>query len=117
MQAPTSKPPLLPPPIASFDVDVNLLSIKYSAAPMKSSNTFCFTCSIPASCHFSPYSPPPRRFGSAKIPPISIQTKIARSEERRVGKSVDPGGRRIIKKKKRTFQSLNLTNRFYYCLT
>src|SRR5215471_18358816 len=31
MTAPTSNPPLLPPPIASFGVDVNLLSIRYCA--------------------------------------------------------------------------------------
>src|SRR5262245_65850256 len=31
----------------------------------------------------------------------------ARSEERRVGKSVDLGGRRVIKKKKKTVQSMS----------
>ena len=35
-----------------------------------------------------------------KHPQKHKRAKIARSEERRVGKSVDLGGRRIIKKKK-----------------
>src|SRR5256885_16419616 len=39
--------------------------------------------------------PPQRRFGSA-------DPQEVRSEERRVGKSVDLGGRRIIKKKRTT---------------
>lgn len=62
MQAPTSRPPFDPPAIASFSFDVYLLSIRYSAAAMKSSNTFCLLASMPARCHSSPYSPPPRRF-------------------------------------------------------
>src|SRR2546425_6796606 len=41
--------------------------------------------SIPAWCHCSPYSPPPRRFGTAYTPPSSSHTSIAteklRSEE------------------------------------
>ncbi|OQC41568.1 MAG: hypothetical protein BWX61_01416 [Bacteroidetes bacterium ADurb.Bin035] len=38
---------------------------------MKSSKTFCFRSFIPASCHFLPYSPPPRILGTAYIPPFS----------------------------------------------
>src|SRR2546426_9007896 len=38
---------------------------------MKSSNTFCFFSCIPAWCHSSPYSPPPRRLGTAYMPPSS----------------------------------------------
>ena len=63
--APTSRPPLLPPPIASLGVEVYLFAISHSAAPMKSSNTFCLFFFIPASCHASPYSPPPRRLATA----------------------------------------------------
>jgi len=33
---------------------------------------------------------------------VTINLSYARPEERRVGKGVDPGGRRIIKKKKKT---------------
>jgi hypothetical protein len=36
------------------------LAISHSAAAMKSSNTFCFFSFVPASCHASPYSLPPR---------------------------------------------------------
>ena len=35
------------------------------AAAIKSSNTFCFFNCVPASCHFFPYSPPPRKLGTA----------------------------------------------------
>ncbi len=41
--APTSRPPLLPPAIASFGAEVYLSPIRYSAAAMKSSKTFCFS--------------------------------------------------------------------------
>jgi hypothetical protein len=40
---------------------------------MKSSKTFCFRSNIPAWCQSSPYSPPPRRFGTAYTPPRSSQ--------------------------------------------
>ena len=82
MHAPTSSPPLLPPWIASFRGDVYLFAMSHSAAAMKSSKTFCFFAFMPASCHSTPYSPPPRRFGIAKTPPISIQT---RSETLKLG--------------------------------
>ena len=38
---------------------------RYSAAAMKSSKTFCFFSNMPALCHSSPYSPPPRMFAVA----------------------------------------------------
>ena len=41
------------------------LAISHSAAAMKSSKTFCFLSLVPAWCHSSPYSPPPRRFAWA----------------------------------------------------
>src|SRR5256885_3794655 len=40
--------------------------------------------------------------------PESGRLKILRSEERRVGKSVDLGGRRIIKKKKKKRRSVEM---------
>ena len=67
---------MLPPPIASLGVEVYLLSISHSAAAMKSSNTFCLLSFVPALCQSSPYSPPPRRLGTAKTPPISIHTRF-----------------------------------------
>ena len=51
--------------MASFSGDVYLLAMSHSAAAMKSSKTFCFFSFVPASCHFSPYSPPPRRLAEA----------------------------------------------------
>ena len=65
MQDPTKRPPFEPPLMASFLVHVYLLSTRYSAAAMKSSNPFCLLSNLPALCHFSPYSPPPRMFGIA----------------------------------------------------
>src|SRR5256885_15952675 len=38
----------------------------------------------------------------------SVPFRYARSEERRVGKSVDLGGRRIIKKKKKNTQGMKI---------
>ena len=64
-QAPTNSPPLLPPEIANRWLLVYLFSISHSAAAMKSSNTFCFFSRMPAVCQARPYSPPPRKFGTA----------------------------------------------------
>src|SRR3981081_4389133 len=57
--------------MASLADDVYFCAIKYSAAAIKSSNTFCFLSLVPASCHFSPYSPPPRMFADAYTTPCS----------------------------------------------
>ena len=48
MQAPTRRPPLLPPLMAILLGLVYLLAMRYSAAAMKSSKVFCllsFSCS------------------------------------------------------------------------
>ncbi len=74
--APTSSPPLLRPPIASLLGAVYFSSMRYSAAAMKSSKTFCLRSLVPAWCHASPNSPPPRRLGIANTPPISIHTTL-----------------------------------------
>ena len=66
-----------PPEIASFGVLVHFSAIRYSAAAMKSSNTFCLFCLVPPLCQSSPYSPPPRRLGTAYTPPISIHARFA----------------------------------------
>src|SRR2546422_2791873 len=71
IQAPTRRPPFEPPWIASLFEDVYLFVTRYSAHAMKSSNTFGLLSSIPALCHASPYSPPPRRFATARRPPSS----------------------------------------------
>ena len=71
MTAPTSRPPLDPPSIPSLSLAVYFASIRYSAAAMKSSKTFCLFPNMPALCQVSPYSPPPRRLGSAKTTPCS----------------------------------------------
>ena len=43
--------------MASFSFDVYFLAMRWLAAAIKSSNTFCFFSNIPALCHSSPYSP------------------------------------------------------------
>ena len=65
MTAPTSRPPFEPPSMARRGVDVYFSLMRYSAAAMKSSKTFCFLSSMPPLCQASPYSPPPRRLGWA----------------------------------------------------
>ena len=62
--APINNPPLLPPCIASFPGRVYCSLLRYSAAAAKSSNTFCFLVRLPALCHSSPNSPPPRMFAT-----------------------------------------------------
>ena len=47
--------------------------ISVSAAAWKSSNTFCLWSSIPARCHSSPSSLPPRRLATAYTPPADTQ--------------------------------------------
>src|SRR4051812_45069763 len=69
MQAPTKRPPFEPPLITNFSLLVYLFSIKYSAAAMKSSNTFCFFSLVPALCHSSPYSDPPLMFATTLLKP------------------------------------------------
>src|SRR3972149_6505249 len=69
MHAPTSNPPLLPPPIESLGVEVYLFSMRYSAAAMKSSKTFCLFSFRPASCHSLPAPPAPRIFPPPPPPP------------------------------------------------
>jgi hypothetical protein len=48
MQAPTRRPPLLPPWMASFFGCVYFSLISHSAAAMKSSKTFCFFPNMPS---------------------------------------------------------------------
>src|SRR5580692_4668118 len=69
--APMSSPPLERPEIAKCCGDVYFCAIRYSAAANQSSNTFCLCSNMPASCQASPYSPPPRRLGTASQPPCS----------------------------------------------
>src|SRR2546429_8652080 len=78
--------------------------------------------SAPPACGFSrsfqltsriltarPTPAPPRRARRSRTPAPSLpRTSGRRSEERRVGKSVDLGGRRIIKKKKKETAELNV---------
>ena len=51
-------------------------AIRYSAAAWKSSNTFCLRSSIPARCHSSPSSLPPRSPATAYTPPASTQARM-----------------------------------------
>ena len=54
--APISRPPLEPPLDGEMIFVGIFLAIRYSAAAMKSSKTFCFLSSMPARCQSSPYS-------------------------------------------------------------
>ena len=89
-----------PPEIASFvRAACTCCAISHSAAAMKSSKTFCFASFVPALCQASPYSPPPRRLGTAKMPPISIQTRFAdaeRGRQRDVEAAVAVEQRRVL---------------------
>src|SRR2546427_12597634 len=64
------------------------------------------TCALPISGR--PQPQPDRHRGAVRLRHAEVQRPVAaqcRSEERRVGKSVDLGGRRIIKKKKKKLRS------------
>src|ERR1044071_1084743 len=80
--APISSPPFEPPLIARCAGDVQPLDSSQRAAARKSSNTFCLASSMPALCHSSPYSPPPRRLGTATMPPCSSHIACAAHDER-----------------------------------
>src|SRR5690606_15331291 len=71
MTAPTKRPPFEPPAIANFSDEVYFSLIRYSAAAIQSSHTFCFFSLVPDRCQFSPYSPPPRKLATAYTPPCS----------------------------------------------
>ena len=49
--------------------------MSFSAAAWKSSNTFCLRSRMPARCHSSPSSLPPRRPAIAYTPPASTQAR------------------------------------------
>ena len=51
--------------MASLFLVVYFSAISHSAAAMKSLKTFCLLARVPAWCHCSPYSPPPRRLATA----------------------------------------------------
>src|SRR3989454_5886338 len=68
---------------------------KSSPAPSSSSSVTCAFAGIPSA------SPTKSTSTSSTTAPSTSPWRALRSEERRVGKSVDLGGRRIIKKKKR----------------
>ena len=57
--------------IPSFAGEVYFRATSYSATAMKSSKTFCFFSSMPARCHASPYSAPPRMLAVTQTPPCS----------------------------------------------
>ena len=57
---------------------------------MKSSKTFCFFSFIPASCHASPYSLPPRMFAVAQTPPRSRNAGTSGRNEGSVAMSNPP---------------------------
>ena len=58
--APTSSPPFDPPMIASRSGWCHRRRRARSAAACRSSNTYCLCSRLPARCHCSPSSPPPR---------------------------------------------------------
>ena len=62
---PPSNPPFEAPEIARCAASVYFEEIKYEAAAIMSSKTFCFLSSIPARCQSSPNSAPPRKFATA----------------------------------------------------
>ena len=58
--APTSRPPFEPPEMASCPGVVQPSLVSLAAAAWKSSKTHCLCSRIPARCHASPSSAPPR---------------------------------------------------------
>src|SRR5580658_9467962 len=80
-EAPMSRPPLDRPEMAKCCGDVYLFAIKYSAAANQSSKTFCFFSNMACSCQCSPYSPPPRRLGTANQPPCCSHQPILGFQE------------------------------------
>ena len=76
MHAATSSPPLDPPRMARRSRDVRPFATSQSAAASKSAKTWGLLARIPAWCHASPSSPPPRSPGTATWPPCSHHTAM-----------------------------------------
>ena len=74
--AATSRPPFEPPRMASRSREVRPSATSQSAAASKSANTCGLRSRMPAWCHASPSSPPPRSPGIATWPPSSHQTAM-----------------------------------------
>jgi len=49
---------------------------RWSPTAWKSSNTFCLCARMPARCHSSPSSPPPRRLATTYTPPASTHASV-----------------------------------------
>src|SRR5688500_15329098 len=64
-------PPALPPMIPKCCGEVYFSAIKYSAQAIKSFQVFGLVAPLPAKCHSSPYSPPPRTPVHTTMPPRS----------------------------------------------
>ena len=75
--APISRPPALPPSIASCSGVVRPRAISASAQAMKSSKVVGFFAILPASYQLRPRSPPPRMWAIAKTTPrSSSETRV-----------------------------------------
>src|SRR6267143_5670290 len=75
-----------------------------SVARRRALSRWCRPIEGSSSTYMTPVSPEPIWLASrmrCASPPESVSAPRSRSEERREGKSVDLGGRRIIKKKKK----------------
>ncbi len=71
MQAAVSKPPFERPLAPTLPWFAMPESTRVVAQAMKSSNTCCLLPSMPARCHASPCSMPPRRLARTTDPPAS----------------------------------------------
>ncbi len=84
--APMRRPPFEPPSIASLSrASCSRSSTSRRAQARKSSNTFCLCVRLPARCHSSPNSPPPRRF--------AVDEDAARARDRRARGRCSAGAR------------------------
>lgn len=88
--AATPSPPLLPPLIISLPLAAYRSVCRYSQAASTSSNTFCLLNRQPASCHGSPYSPPPRALTNASTPRYDATQVIIDGENIGVSGMLNP---------------------------
>ena len=75
-QAPTSRPPLEPPVIASLGSGVVLRDEPLGRRDEVFEHHLLVRA-VACRCHFSPYSPPPRMLAMAYTPPISSHAMCA----------------------------------------
>src|SRR4051794_17331276 len=89
-QAPTSKPPALPPRMATRSRSATPTSTRWAHAASVSVNVLRLASSLPSRSQPRPSSPPPRGWTSAHVPPRSSQDRRPTENHGGIDASYEP---------------------------